>query len=58
MFDKYIAIQKNIIHIYIHLYMYSINNASNDVLSNRRIILDNMNDFHIQDKYIDTFDSL
>ena len=31
---------------YIHIF--SINNASNDALSNRSILLDNMNKFHFQ----------
>ena len=38
--------------------MYSTINASNDVLSNISILLDNMNKFHFKKKDIDTFDNL
>ena len=44
-FDKYISDTKT-------------HNASNDVLPNRKILLYNMNEFHFQNKDIDTFDSL
>ena len=48
-FDKYISDTKKHTHnSYIH--MYSTNNASNDVLPNRKILLDNINEFHFQTK--------